>query len=184
MTTKAPTITQTITPTITGALRAFGAALMLVLAAGCGGSTPETSGQTSSPTTSVSPTPRASPNATSTVTSTASPKPAPAKPSAKGPGAQSPAPRPLVVHIRNFHYVPAAPVVSVGQRIQIINDDTAAHTWSAAPKSGWTYTSGNLERRQRATYPGFSKPGRYKFLCFYHAEMPSMNGVVTVRPTR
>jgi len=93
------------------------------------------------------------------------------------------APKPLVVHIRGFAYVPAAPVVIVGQPIEIINDDSAAHTWSAAPKSGWSYTSGNLEKGQRATFPGFTKPGRYRFLCFYHAEMPSMNGVVTVKAT-
>jgi plastocyanin len=94
---------------------------------------------------------------------------------------KGPAPEAVVVHIRNFAYVPAAPVVIVGQPIEIINDDVAAHTWSAAPKAGWTYTSGNLEKGQRATFPGFSAPGRYKFLCYYHAEMPSMNGVVTVK---
>jgi plastocyanin len=86
---------------------------------------------------------------------------------------------PLIVHIRNFAYVPAAPVVVVGQTIEIINDDAAAHTWSAAPDSGWTYTSGNLEKGQKATFPGFTHPGTYKFLCYYHAEMPSMNGVAT-----
>ena len=88
---------------------------------------------------------------------------------------------PVVVHIRGFAYVPSAPLVIVGQPIEIINDDGAAHTWSAAPKSGWAYTSGNLEKGQRATFPGFSAPGRYRFLCYYHAEMPSMNGVVTVK---
>jgi len=88
----------------------------------------------------------------------------------------------LVVHIRGFAYVPAAPVVVVGQPIQIINDDAAAHTWSATPGSGWAYTSGNLEKGQMATFPGFATPGSYKFLCYYHAEMPSMNGVVTVKP--
>jgi plastocyanin len=86
-----------------------------------------------------------------------------------------------VVHIRNFAYLPAAPVVLVGQPIEIVNDDAAAHTWSAAPGAGWTYTSGNLEKGQRATFPGFSKPGGYRFLCYYHAEMPSMTGVVTVK---
>jgi len=91
------------------------------------------------------------------------------------------APRALVVHIRNFAYVPASPIVIVGQPIEIINDDTAAHTWSTAPKSGWAYTSGNLEKGQTATFPGFAKPGSHAFLCYYHAEMPSMNGVVTVR---
>ena len=85
-----------------------------------------------------------------------------------------------MVHIRNFAYVPAAPVVIVGQPIEIINDDVAAHTWSAAPRVNWAYTSGNLEKAQRATFKGFSKPGSYTFLCYYHAEMPSMTGVITV----
>lgn len=92
--------------------------------------------------------------------------------------------KPLVVHIVNFAYVPAAPVVLVGQPILIINDDNAAHTWSAAPGAGWTYTSGNLEKGQRATYPGFATPGHYTFLCYYHAEMPAMNGIVTVKASR
>jgi plastocyanin len=94
------------------------------------------------------------------------------------------APKPLVVHIRGFAYVPAAPVVTVGQPIEIINDDSAAHTWSAAPKSGWVYTSGNLDKGQRVTFRGFTHPGSYRFLCYYHAEMPSMNGVVTVKADR
>ena len=89
--------------------------------------------------------------------------------------------KPLVVHIRNFAYLPAAPVVVVGQPIEIVNDDTDAHTWSAAPGAGWTYTSGNLEPGKPVTFPGFINPGSYKFLCYYHAEMPSMNGVVTVK---
>lgn len=142
-------------------LLTFGAALLLLsLSAACG--------------TSASQTPSTSPSASgpSSAASSASP------PTAASPTVSSV--KPLVVHIRNFAYVPAAPVVIVGQPIQIINDDVAAHTWSATPGSGWAYTSGNLEKGQRATFPGFSKPGSYRFLCYYHAEMPSMNGVATV----
>jgi plastocyanin len=138
-------------------LLALGAGLLLL--SSCGGTV--TPGTSSTPST-----------ATSTATVTIAPS-----------GPKSAAPEAVVVHIRNFAYVPAAPVVIVGQPIQIINDDVAAHTWSAAPKDGWAYTSGNLEKGQRATFPGFSTPGRYKFLCYYHAEMPSMNGVVTVKAT-
>jgi plastocyanin len=87
----------------------------------------------------------------------------------------------FVIHIRNFAYLPPAPVVQVGQPIEIINDDAAAHTWSAAPKSNWSYDSGNLEKGQRVTFAGFTEPGRYPFVCYYHAEMPSMTGTVTVR---
>lgn len=106
-----------------------------------------------------------------------SPSPATASPTAAARGAVTP----LTVVIRNFAFVPQNPTVDVGQPIVIVNNDTAAHTWSAAPGSGWTYTSGNLERGQRATFAGFDKPGRYAFVCYYHAEMPAMTGVVTVR---
>ena len=88
--------------------------------------------------------------------------------------------KPLLIHIRNYAYTPAAPVVVVGQPVEIVNDDNVAHTWSAAPKAGWSYTSGNLEKGQRASFPGFAKPGAYQFVCYYHAEMPSMTGVMTV----
>jgi plastocyanin len=138
-------------------LLALGAGLLLLCS--CGGTV--TPGTSSTPST-----------ATSTATVAIAPS-----------GPKSAALEAVVVHIRNFAYVPAAPVVIVGQPIEIINDDVAAHTWSAAPKAGWAYTSGNLEKGQRATFPGFSTPGRYKFLCYYHAEMPSMNGVVTVKAT-
>ena len=97
------------------------------------------------------------------------------------PPSAKPPPGVFVIHIRNFAYVPPAPVVLVGQRIEIINDDVAAHTWSAAPRTNWSYTSGNLEKGQQVTFAGFTKAGSYPFVCFYHAEMPSMTGTVTVK---
>ncbi len=154
-------------------LAPMGAAFLLVGACANGTTTSSGPVQPASPTapvpTAVSP---ATPSAVS-----------PATPSAGTP-ASAPAPTaagtPLVIHIRNYAYTPAAPVVAVGQPIEIVNDDDVAHTWSAAPKAGWSYTSGNLEKGQRATFPGFAKPGSYKFVCYYHAEMPSMTGVTTV----
>ena len=135
----------------------FGAGLFLLTS--CAGS--------GTPSSAPAPSTSSSADAPSSTSSGTSPKP--------------PAPGRLVVHIRNFAYVPAAPVVIVGQPIEIINDDVAAHTWSAAPRVNWAYTSGNLEKGQRATFPGFTKPGSYTFLCYYHAEMPPMTGVVTVK---
>jgi plastocyanin len=155
-------------------LKPFGAALLLLLTS-CGGAGTGTPSPSS--TGSASKTPPQGTSGTSSSSPSKSPSSAIASPTKSSP----PTAKSAVVHIRNFAYVPAAPVVTVGQPILIINDDTAAHTWSAAPSSGWTYTSGNLDKGQRATYPGFSKAGRYKFLCYYHAEMPSMNGIVTVR---
>jgi plastocyanin len=168
-------------------LPAVGAALLLL--ASCGGSGTPGSESTQSPSTpsTVSPSrspsmsPSMSPESTA-ASPTASVEPSVTKPSVTKPsGSRPPVIEPLVVHIRNFAYVPAAPIVVVGQPIDIVNDDVAAHTWSAAPKVNWAYTSGNLEKGQRATFPGYPKPGSYKFLCYYHAEMPSMTGVVTVK---
>lgn len=148
---------------MTSAHQLLGLGAGVLLLCSCAGSGPPSSEPAPSTSSSVS-----APSSTSSGTSSSiSPKP--------------PAPARLVVHIRSFTYVPAAPVVSVGQPIEIINDDVAAHTWSAAPRVNWTYTSGNLEKGQRATFPGFTKPGSYKFLCYYHAEMPPMTGVVTVK---
>ena len=132
-------------------------------------------------TTTSSPAQPASPTAVIPASTPASAQPAtssaiiPANPSVP-----ARASKPLVIHIRNYAYTPAAPVVVVGQPVEIVNDDNVAHTWSAAPKAGWSYTSGNLEKGQRASFPGFAKPGAYQFVCYYHAEMSSMTGVMTV----
>ncbi len=88
------------------------------------------------------------------------------------------------MHVHNYSYRPNALVAIVGQPIEIVNDDAVAHTWSAAPGAGWAYTSGDIEPGHRATFAGFIRPGSYRFLCYYHAEMPLMNGVVTVRAAR
>jgi len=142
----------TMTPT--QRLPALGAALVLI--ASCGG--PGPTGSEATPSTSASqPT---SPAATASPTGSI---------------------KPFVVHIRNSAYLPAALVVSVGQPIEVINDDAVAHTWSAVLGSGWAYTSSNLDPGQRTTFSGFTEPGSYKFVCYYHGEMPSMNGIVTVK---
>jgi plastocyanin len=152
------------------------AAVMLAMVAvlsGCAGS----SRHAAAPAPSTSP---AVSSVRATVPTVASSAPASASPSA--PFSSTPQLATYVIHIHNFAYVPAAPVVAVGQPIEIINDDDAAHTWSAAPKSNWTYTSGNLDKGQHVIFDGFTAPGRYPFLCYYHAEMPSMNGIITVNP--
>ena len=141
--------------TPTQRLPALGAALVLL--ASCGG--PGPTGSEATPSTSAS--------------QPTSPAATPASPTGSI--------KPLVVHIRNNAYVPAAPVVIVGQPIEVINDDAVAHTWSAVLGSGWAYTSSNLDPGRRATFSGFTKPGSYKFVCYYHGEIASMNGIVTVK---
>jgi len=88
---------------------------------------------------------------------------------------------PLVVKIRNYAFLPQNPVVARGQGVVIVNNDSVAHTWTAAPHSGWSYDSGNIPPGGRATFPGLPRAGGYPVLCLYHAEMPAMTGMVTVR---
>lgn len=186
-----------------------GAALALCLAAsvGCSGSGPSASTAAAPPTTAPPGSTAAVPTTTAPPTNAprAVPDPAPATPraisaapraapraaapKATTPSATTPkpaiakatAPAPLVVIIRNFAFLPQNPVLAPGQAVVIINQDSAAHTWTAAPRSGWTYDSGNIGPGQRATFPGLARPGRYPVLCLYHAEMPAMTGTVTVR---
>ena len=159
--------------TARGVSAAFVASALFVLVSCSSGahkaSAPPSSSMVMSTTSSA---PVAAPAAAPSATASA--------PAAAAPSASKEQLATYVIHIRNFAYVPAAPVVMVGQPIEIINDDDAAHTWSATPKSNWTYTSGNLDKGQHVVFSGFTAPGRYPFLCYYHAEMPSMNGVITV----
>lgn len=149
------------------------ATLLVAVLSGCAGSTKHAAAPAPSTSSAV-----ASVSATVPIFASAA-SPAPPSSAARS---SKPQLATYMIHIRNFAYVPAAPVVAVGQPIEIINDDDAAHTWSAAPKSNWTYTSGNLDKGQHVIFKGFTAPGRYPFLCYYHAEMPSMNGIITVNP--
>ncbi len=118
------------------------------------------------------------------------PSPSVARPTASethtaAPTALVPAPKavalaPLVVKIRNYAFLPQNPGLARGQGVVILNDDSVAHTWTAAAHSGWSYDSGNIPPGGRATFPGLPRAGRYPVLCLYHAEMPAMTGTVTV----
>ena len=162
-----------------------GSALLVLAAAlaGCSGGGSPTAARTPSPIVVSGPTPSSNP-----VGGTAPPVAAPttAPSTAVGTAPSSPrsgaaVPAPLVVTIRNFAFLPQNPVLAPGQGVVIINRDTAAHTWTAAPQSGWTFDSGNIAPGSSARFPGFAKAGRYPVLCLYHAEMPAMTGTITVR---
>ena len=91
------------------------------------------------------------------------PSPSVARPTASethtaAPTALVPAPKavalaPLVVKIRNYAFLPQNPGLARGQGVVILNDDSVAHTWTAAPHSGWSYDSGNIP-------PGAGPPSR------------------------
>jgi plastocyanin len=148
-------------------------ALLLV---GCGGGG-------SSTTAAAQPTPSSSAVAGG-VGAPSTPAARPTASPTSGGSAATPQPvamAPLVVTIRNYAFVPQDPVVARGQKVVVVNDDSVAHTWTAAPHSGWSYDSGNIAPGGRATFPGLPRPGRYPVLCLYHAEMPAMTGTLTVR---
>jgi len=152
------------------------ACALLLVGCGAGGSPSKAAGQ---------PTPSAAlPDAVGT------PSPSVARPTASQTHTAAPkllvaAPKavalaPLVVKIRNYAFLPQNPVVARGQGVVIVNNDSVAHTWTAALHSGWSYDSGNIPPGGRATFPGLPRAGRYPVLCQYHAEMPAMTGTVTV----
>ena len=105
----------------------------------------------------------------------AAPTPSPtmppmAMPSAPPTGAASPAPQPsatIVVHIRDFQYLPKTVTVKVGDTIQYINDDESAHTVTADDKS---YDSGYMAKGQTWSKT-YTTAGAYPYFCLYHTFM-------------
>lgn len=81
------------------------------------------------------------------------------------------------VHIRNFAYVPARLTVTAGTTVRFVNDDSEAHTVTAA--SGRTFDSGGLDSGETWTHP-FATPGAYGYLCALH---PYMRGTIVVLPS-
>jgi plastocyanin len=80
-----------------------------------------------------------------------------------------PAPRAATVAIASFKYKPATVQIRAGGKVAWVNRDSAGHTA--------TFTSGpakldtdRLEQGDRASL-SFPKPGRYVYVCAFHAFM-------------
>ncbi len=97
---------------------------------------------------------------------------------AAGAGAQgqsSPAPAAVViVHIKNFAYVPASVTIKPGDSVQFVNDDSTAHTATASDKS---FDSGNMDQNAKWAH-AFKTAGTYAYICTYH---PYMKGTIVVK---
>jgi plastocyanin len=93
-----------------------------------------------------------------------------------GAGAQStPAPAAVVVvHIKNFAFVPSSVTIKPGDSVQFVNDDSTPHTATAADKS---FDSGNMDQNAKWTY-AFKTAGSYAYICTYH---PYMKGTIVVK---
>ena len=70
------------------------------------------------------------------------------------------------VDIKSFKYKPAKVTVKAGTKVTWVNADTAGHT--ATFKSG--LDTDRLEKGDRKALT-FEKPGRYPYVCAFHAFM-------------
>ncbi|HEV3088303.1 MAG TPA: cupredoxin family copper-binding protein [Candidatus Elarobacter sp.] len=102
------------------------------------------------------------------------PSTAPAPASSPGPTTSAVAKPVVVVHIKNFAFVPDTVNIDAGQTVRWVEDDDTPHTVTASDKS---FDSGNLNKKDAWTY-AFSKPGTYAYICAYH---PYMKGKVVVK---
>ena len=74
--------------------------------------------------------------------------------------------KPATVDIKSFKYKPAKVTVKAGTKVTWVNADTAGHT--ATFKSG--LDTDRLEKGDRKALT-FEKPGRYPYVCAFHAFM-------------
>ena len=80
--------------------------------------------------------------------------------------ASAPAPA-LVVHMKDFSYVPKGAKITVGDTIVFINDDDSAHTVTA---NDATFDSGYMAKDAKWSYT-FTKAGTVAYYCIYHKFM-------------
>lgn len=125
---------------------------LVVALAGCGSSTTPQGASVAGPTT---PTPvSSSPTMPATPTSVAA--------------ARTPDMQPVVITIKDFKYtVPGS--VAPGAKVTVKNDDAQNHTITSAPKGAFEVTANGGGGSTTFTAP--TKPGSYKFICTFHADM-------------
>ena len=80
----------------------------------------------------------------------------------------------VVVHMKNFAFVPQSVTIHAGQSVKWINDDSVSHSATANDHS---WNSGELDNGQSWTY-AFSAAGTYQYFCDDHA---FMKGTVIVQ---
>ena len=81
----------------------------------------------------------------------------------------------VVVHMKNFAFVPATVQIKPGEGVQWVNDDGDAHTVDSDTK---LFSSGGLDTNERWTHV-FKDAGSFTYFCALH---PFMKGVVIVKP--
>ncbi|MEV0634488.1 cupredoxin domain-containing protein [Streptomyces sp. NPDC050619] len=104
----------------------------------------------------------ASPSPTSSPTS-------PASPTSETAGA----PR---ITMEDFAFSPDDPEVRPGEKVTVVNKDSAAHTVTATDGEG--FDTGSIDGGESGTFTAPSEAGRYAFVCTFH---PNMTGTLIVR---
>ena len=84
----------------------------------------------------------------------------------------APAPA-VVVHIKDFAYVPRSVTVPAGTTVRFVNDDTEGHTVTAVDR---TFDSNGLDTGDSWTHR-FAAPGTFAYFCAIH---PYMHGSIVV----
>lgn len=79
------------------------------------------------------------------------------------------------ITIRGFAFIPPDLKVRPGEKITVVNEDSAAHTVTATEEEA--FDTGNIAAGESATFTAPSKAGSYPFVCTLH---PSMTGTLTV----
>ncbi|MFN2537796.1 MAG: cupredoxin domain-containing protein, partial [Mycobacteriales bacterium] len=103
-----------------------------------------------------------------------SPKPTPRRTPAPTPTSAQSATH--TIHMQApYRFAPRTLTVPVGDRVRVVNDDAAHHTFTAAG----VFDSGDMAQHATYTYR-FTKAGRFDFVCRYHSSL-GMTGSITVR---
>jgi plastocyanin len=84
------------------------------------------------------------------------------------------APKPAIVHIKNFMFIPANLTVPAGTTVTFVNDDDEPHTVTATNK---TFDSEALDTHGSWKHT-FAKAGSFTYFCELH---PYMKGSLVVR---
>ena len=130
-------------------LFAIAAAGLIVGLTGCGAST-TTTGAGASNTTASSPS-----------------MPSPSTPSAAAPSASASMAEPVLITIKGFKYtIPAS--VPAGAKVTVKNADAQNHTVTSEPRGAFDV---NVPASGTASFTAPPKPGSYKVICIFHANM-------------
>ncbi|MFF7642923.1 cupredoxin domain-containing protein [Streptomyces canus] len=97
-------------------------------------------------------------------------------PASSSPASPSASTGAVRITMKNFAFSPSTLTVKAGQKITVVNEDSAAHTVTAT--EGSAFDTGSISGGKSGTFTAPSKAGSYAFVCTFHS---NMKGTLTVR---